>query len=49
MIKPDEARRLADYFVEHYNTTRLHSAIGYIAPKDKMEGRDREIYVLFIV
>jgi len=26
-------------FVERYNTVRLHSAIGYITPKDKLEGR----------
>jgi hypothetical protein len=23
---------------------RLHSAIGYIAPKDKLEGRDAQIF-----
>ena len=33
----------ADY-VEHYNTVRLHSAIGYVTPKDKLEGRDKEIF-----
>jgi putative transposase len=27
-----------------YNTVRLHSAIGYITPKDKLEGRDQEIF-----
>ena len=31
-------------YVEHYNTVRLHSAIGYITPKDKLEGRDTEIF-----
>ena len=40
----EEARRLVEGFVDHYNTKRLHSAIGYIAPKDKLEGRDREIF-----
>jgi len=30
-------------FVEHYNTVRLHSALGYITPKDKLEGRQKEI------
>jgi len=30
--------------VEHYNNRRLHSAIGYIAPKDKLEGREEEIF-----
>jgi putative transposase len=40
----DEARRIVQEFVEHYNTKRLHSAIGYITPKDKLEGRDRQIF-----
>ena len=40
----DDARRLVAGYVEHYNTVRLHSAIGYVAPKDKLEGRDREIF-----
>jgi hypothetical protein len=30
-------------YVEHYNTVRLHSAIGDVAPQGKLEGRDREI------
>lgn len=34
----DQARRhIADY-VEHYNQSRLHSAIGYITPADKLAG-----------
>ncbi len=31
-------------FVEEYNTVRLHSSIGYIAPKDKLEGRAEQIH-----
>jgi hypothetical protein len=27
-----------------YNHVRLHSAIGYIAPKDKLEGREKTIF-----
>ena len=30
-------------FVAHYNEVRLHSAIGFVTPKDKLEGRDAEI------
>jgi transposase InsO family protein len=40
----EDARRIVDGFVEHYNTERLHSAIGYITPKDKLEGRENEIF-----
>jgi putative transposase len=39
----DEARRLVADYVTHYNTVRLHSAIGYVTPKDKLEGRDKDI------
>jgi putative transposase len=40
----EDARRLVADFVEHYNTVRLHSAIGYITPKDKLEGREKGIF-----
>lgn len=40
----EEARRLVAEFVEHYNTVRLHSAIGYVTPRDKLAGREREIF-----
>lgn len=28
----------------HYNAVRLHSAIGYVAPADKLHGRDPVIF-----
>lgn len=40
----DDARRLVTEFTDHYNQTRLHSAIGYVTPQDKLEGRDRDIF-----
>jgi len=39
----EDAQRIMEEFVEYYNTERLHSAIGYIAPLDKLEGREKEI------
>ena len=39
----DEARVIVADYTTYYNTVRLHSAIGYVTPKDKLEGRDREI------
>jgi transposase InsO family protein len=41
----EDARRLVGKFVEYYNTVRLHSAIGYITPQAKLQGRDQEIFV----
>ncbi len=40
----DEARCAVGEYVAHYNTVRLHSAIGYVTPKDKLEGRDKQIF-----
>lgn len=40
----EEARRVVAEFVEHYNMVRLHSAIGYVTPADKLAGREREIW-----
>lgn len=40
----DDARRIVEKYIEHYNTVRLHSAIGYVTPADKMNGRDQEIF-----
>lgn len=34
----DDARRVVASFVAHYNDVRLHSAIGYITPADKLAG-----------
>jgi transposase InsO family protein len=40
----DDARRAVAGFVTQYNTKRLHSAIGYVTPQDKLEGRARTIH-----
>jgi transposase InsO family protein len=39
-----DARRLVTEFVAHYNEIRLHSAIGYVAPADKLSGRAPSIF-----
>ena len=41
----DDARRLVERFVVHYNTVRLHSAIGYVTPADKLLGLEDVIHV----
>jgi transposase InsO family protein len=40
----EDARRVVGEFVEHYNTVRLHSALGYVTPQDRLEGRHLDIY-----
>ena len=40
----EDARRLVGEFVAHYNTVRLHSAIAYITPADKLAGRAEAIW-----
>ena len=40
----EEARRRITSYVDHYNSTRLHSAIGYVAPMDKLAGLDPVIF-----
>ena len=42
-LSGDDARRIVTDYVEHYNNVRLHSAIGYITPKDQLLGRAKEI------
>jgi transposase InsO family protein len=39
-----EAKRLVANFVDYYNNKRLHSALGYITPADKLEGREHQIF-----
>jgi putative transposase len=38
-----DARRIVDRFVRYYNEVRLHSAIGYVAPKARLTGQDQSI------
>ena len=39
----EDARRVVERFVAHYNNVRLHSAIGYVAPRSRLEGKDAAI------
>lgn len=40
----EDARRIVTGYVEHYNTIRLHSAVGYVAPIDKLAGKEKIIF-----
>jgi transposase InsO family protein len=39
----EEAEKRVQRFVQHYNHVRLHSAIGYVCPADKLAGIEDEI------
>jgi putative transposase len=43
-LSPEDARRLIQYYVEHYNQVRLHSAIGFVTPADMLAGRQAAIH-----
>jgi transposase InsO family protein len=40
----DGARQCVENFVQHYNHVRLHSAIGYVTPADRLAGRQQAIF-----
>jgi putative transposase len=40
----EDARRVVGDFGEEYNTRRLHSAIGYVTPHDRLAGRHTQIW-----
>jgi len=44
-LSGEDARRLVGHYVDHYNTVRLHSAIGYVTPKDMLEGKQNQIHI----
>jgi transposase InsO family protein len=39
-----EGRALIGKYVRHYNEVRLHGAIAYVTPKDKLEGKEQAIW-----
>jgi putative transposase len=40
----EEAKLVVGEYVDYYNRVRLHSAIGYITPADKLAGREKDIF-----
>jgi hypothetical protein len=40
----EDARRLIDGYVDHYNKVRLNRATDSITPKDMLAGRQQEIH-----
>lgn len=40
----EDAKKVVEDFITHYNTKRLHSGIGYVTPLDRLEGRHTAIH-----
>ena len=40
----ETAKTSINQYVDFYNEVRLHSAIGYVTPKCKWEGKEQEIF-----
>jgi transposase InsO family protein len=43
-VSLDDAKRIVTTFISEYNTKRLHSAIGFVTPYDRLTGRHLEIF-----
>ena len=39
----DDAKNVIRDYIESYNSVRLHSAIGYVTPHDKLNGKDKAV------
>jgi hypothetical protein len=40
----EDAKRICRDFIEHYNSVRLHSAIGFVTPLGRLENRHIQIF-----
>jgi putative transposase len=40
----EEARSQVTDYIRYYNEDRLHSSLGYVVPKAKLEGREKQIF-----
>lgn len=43
-VSLDDAKRVVSEFIQGYNTQRLHSALGFVTPYDRLIGRHEEIF-----
>lgn len=44
LLSLEDAREVVGKYIHDYNNVRLNSAIGYIAPRVKLEGRDKQVF-----
>lgn len=43
-LLPEDTQRVVQKYAAIYNRERLHSAIGYVTPQDKLEGREERVF-----
>ena len=43
-ISLEDAKRIVSKYIHEYNTRRLHSALGFVTPCDRLNGRHEEIF-----
>ena len=43
-LTPDGVRATIAARIDHYNNVRLHSAVGYVTPRDKLLGNESAIW-----
>ena len=43
-LSQEDAQRLVEGYVRHYNEVRLHSAIGYVTPATKLTGQETAVF-----
>ena len=44
LLSLEDAREVIAGYIEHYNTIRLHSSIGYVTPETKLNGLEKQIF-----
>jgi len=44
LLSLEDARTVLKRYIDNYNNVRLNSAIGYIAPTVKLEGREKQVF-----
>ena len=44
ILSIEDARKVIERYINVYNSQRLHSAIGWVTPLDKLRGRELEIF-----
>ncbi len=44
LLSLEDAREVIAGYIDHYNTVRLHSSIGYVTPETKLNGLEKQVF-----